>query len=126
MAYVSKELKAELVPGIKAVLKKYGLKGSISIVHYSTLKLKIKSGKIDFNALRTEDWTRNEPIESCTTFRGGNLFTGIAKEALDELYKAMNVGNHDNSDIMTDYFDVGWYTDIRLGMDYSRPYILEA
>ena len=23
--------------------------------------------------------------------------------------------NHDNSDIMTDYFDVGWYVDINVG-----------
>ena len=31
MAYVSKQDKAELAPAIKAVLKKYDMKGSISI-----------------------------------------------------------------------------------------------
>jgi hypothetical protein len=44
MAYVSKERKAELKPGIMAVLKEYGEKGTLSVQNYSTLVLKIKSG----------------------------------------------------------------------------------
>jgi hypothetical protein len=36
----------------------------------------------------------------------------------------MNMGNHDNSDIMTDYFDVGWYVDVNIGL-WNKPYILE-
>ena len=48
MAYVSKQDKAELAPAIKAVLKKYNMKGSISVRHHSTLVVKIKQGAIDF------------------------------------------------------------------------------
>ena len=43
-----------------------------------------------------------------------------------ELIEAMNgkdstVRNHNNSDIMTDYFDVGWYVDVNVG-DWQKPY----
>ena len=34
----------------------------------------------------------------------------------------ISVPNHDNSDIMTDYFDVGYYKSIYLG-DYDKDYI---
>ena len=42
---------------------------------------------------------------------------------LSELIPSMNDGNHDNSDIMTDYFDVGWYINVRVGK-WDKPYIL--
>ena len=47
MAYVSQEMKKDLAPQIKAVLKKYGLKGSIGVRHHSSLVVNIKSGILD-------------------------------------------------------------------------------
>jgi hypothetical protein len=38
-----------------------------------------------------------------------------------ELKNAMNDGNHDNSDAMVDYFDVGWYVEINIG-SWKKPY----
>jgi hypothetical protein len=35
----------------------------------------------------------------------------------------MNAGNHNRSDAMTDYFDVGWYVDVNIGK-WNQPYIL--
>ena len=48
MAYVSQEDKARLAPGINRVLKKYNMKGSISVRHHSTLVVTVRSGAIDF------------------------------------------------------------------------------
>jgi hypothetical protein len=48
MAYVSQEDKAKLAPVIKYVLAKYGMKGTISVRHHSTLVVTVKSGPIDF------------------------------------------------------------------------------
>ena len=48
MAYISQEDKKALAPAIKAVLKKYGVKGSIAINHHSSLVVNIKSGVLDF------------------------------------------------------------------------------
>jgi hypothetical protein len=39
--------------------------------------------------------------------------------------KNSTVKNHDNSDIMTDYFDVGWYVNIYVGK-WNKPYNVKA
>ena len=48
MAYMSQERKSEIAPKVKSILKKFGIKGSLSVRHHSTLSLTLKSGKIDF------------------------------------------------------------------------------
>ena len=49
-------------------------------------------------------------------------FVGKSKKFLAEVIPAMNAGNHNNSDIQTDYFDVGWYIDVNIGR-WNKPYI---
>lgn len=50
-------------------------------------------------------------------------YVGVAKDFLNELYSSMMVGNYDKSDIQSDYFCVGWYTSINIGL-WDKPYIL--
>ena len=116
MAYVSPELKKSLVPGIKAVLKKYGVKGTVSVLHHSTLRVRLTAGAVPFP---------DDMLEHGTVNRYGlsRNFDGIAREFLTELDEAINVGNFDRSDIMTDFFCVGYYTAIRVG-DWGKPYRL--
>ena len=52
-------------------------------------------------------------------------FSGKAKNFLTEVFTVMNKGNHDNSDIQTDYFDVGWYVNVNIGK-WNKPYTLEV
>ena len=113
MAYVSKETKAELAPGIKKVLAKYGMKGTLAVKHHATLGCNLKSGPIDFGT------------DSVNTYHIDNHFEGVAKEFLLKLKDAMVVGNHDRSDSMTDYFDVGWYISINVGK-WNKPYEMTA
>ena len=47
MAYVSQEMKKELAPAIKAVLKKYRMKGSIAVNNHSTLEVNLSEGYVD-------------------------------------------------------------------------------
>ena len=47
MAYISQKDKKELAPAIKAVLKKYNMKGSIGIRNYSTLVVNLKEGSLN-------------------------------------------------------------------------------
>jgi hypothetical protein len=42
-------------------------------------------------------------------------------DVFEAIRDAMNTGNHDNSDITTDYFDVGHYVDIRIGR-WDKPF----
>ena len=47
MAYISQTDKKTLAPAIKAVFKKYGLKGTISIRHHSVLCANVSAGRLD-------------------------------------------------------------------------------
>lgn len=136
MAYMNQQRKAELAPAIKAICKKYNVKASLSVYHYSTLCLTIQKSPIDFianyninteeRARRTNGMERFHAAENNINVNGywfHEHFTGEALEFLKEVHAAMNVGNHDRSDTMTDYFDVGWYVDISIGR-WNKPYVL--
>lgn len=134
MAYMSQDKKRDLAPGIKAVLKKYGMKGTISVQHHSALVVTVKSGKIDFSKFESEHITREREVYGSkmdytafdvNTYHIENQWTGVARDFLKELLAAMSVGNFNKSDSMTDYFHVGWWMYIHVGR-WDRPYVLEA
>jgi hypothetical protein len=136
MAYMSQERKAEIAPVVKAICKKYGVRASIAVRHHSTLVLNIKSGAIDF----IESYINGNPHkmteEAANRVRkSGSIdvnpywyqehFTGVALDFMKEVFAAMNAGNHDHSDIQSDYFNVGWYVDVNIGR-WNKPYTLVA
>jgi len=115
MAYFSQEQKREIAPKIKAILKKYGMKGTLRVDNHSTVILGLKSGPIDFGCgergyLQVSQHYRDENFPEACQF-------------LKEVFAVLMTGNHDNSDIQTDYFDVGWYAYVYVG-NWDRPYIL--
>ena len=139
MAYMSQERKAEIAPKIKTICKKYGIKASLAVRHHSTLVLNIKQGPIDFieNYIGSNNdrslsrrmseeqinYLRNKRNLDVNIYWYQDHFSGKAKQFLSEVIAAMNRGNHNNSDIQTDYFDVGWYIDVNIGK-WNQPYVL--
>lgn len=123
MAYVSQELKKSLAPVIKRICQKHGVKATLAVRNHSTLVLNVKSGSIDFfGDLANEGCDRRFGIQ-VNPYHYKNHFSGKSQKFLSEVIPAMNKGNHDNSDIMTDYFDVGWYIDVNIGK-WNKPYEL--
>jgi len=123
MAYMNQERKKELAPWIKEVLKKYNIKWTISVQSSLSLVVNIREGYIDF--FNNYKWNLDgRDYLQVNTYYINDNFSWEAKDFLEELNKAMNVGNHDNSDPMTDYFDVGWYTDINI-WTWENPYVLK-
>ena len=122
MAYVSQERKKSIEPAIKAILKEHGLKGSLGVHHHSTLVLNIKEGPIDFIGSMTSK--SEDKYIQVNPYHVDSNYTGKARSVLRSLLKVMNNGNHDNSDIMTDYHDVGWYVSINIGK-WDQPYVLK-
>ena len=117
MAYVSKETKTELAPAIKAVLKKFGMKGTISVNHHSTLVVKLKSGEIDFDGHTCGD---------VNVYHIDKFYNGTAKKFLTELLAAMKGDKwFDKTDSMIDYFHTAWYNDIKIGT-WEKPYEVTA
>lgn len=112
MAYVSQEMKKALAPAIRAVLKKYNMKGSIAVRHHSTLVVNIKSGAIDFGTTDTQ----------VNPYWIDEHYTGKARNFLNELLDAMKGPDFfDHSDAQTDYFHRSHYTDINVGR-WDNPY----
>lgn len=104
MAYVSQKIKAEIVTEVKKVLKKYNAKATFRVNNHSTLVCTIKSSPYDFNGAT---WVNHYWIES-------HFEDHPAKDFLVELRDAMNVLNWNNSDVQSDYFDVGYYISIKI------------
>ena len=114
MAYVSKETKKELAPGIKKVLEKYGVKGTIKVNRYSTLVVTLRK-------VPAELFTPKELTSGVNVYWIEEHFTGVARKFLTELLAAMKGEKwYDRSDSMIDYFDTAWYNDIKIG-EYGKP-----
>lgn len=124
MAYVSQELKKSLSTSIKAVLKKFKMKGTIAVRHHSTLVVNISQGALDVigNLKKTTGKEFTYQYVDVNPYSIDQNYSGKVKQFLSELKSAMMHGNHDNSDIQTDYFDVGWYIDINVGQ-WNKPYV---
>ena len=137
MAYFNQERKAQRAPAIKAICKKYGVKVTMSVRNHATFVVTVTQGDIDFieNFIETD---KNKPYakymsdDQVAYIRKNNCldvnpywyhehFSGDAKAFLEELLDVMNSGNHNNSDVQTDYFDVGWYVDVNIGK-WDKPY----
>jgi hypothetical protein len=138
MAYMNQEKKKDLAPAIKAVLKKYKMKGTIGVRNYSTLVVTIKAGVLDIpenfqkiNNAGINQMCFQEQIEIKPThikvnhFWIDNNYDGVVCDFLTELDAAMQADNYDNTDIMRDHFDCGYYIDIQVGT-WEKPFLLDA
>lgn len=125
MAYMSQERKKALVAKAKPILSKYGVKATFAVRNHSTLVCNIKSSHIDFMGgdLVWKKSSLTSEYMDVNPYHYENQFQGRALAFLKELIPVMNDGNYDKSDIMTDYFNVGWYIDINIG-EWKKPYVL--
>lgn len=131
MAYFNQEMKAQKAPSIRALAKEYGVSLSLKVVNHSKFVANIKSGTVDFfgemndSAYHNPAYTKENRYMQASYGIDNGFINGKAREFLTKLRTIMMQGNHDNSDSMTDYFDVGWYIGINIG-DYGKPYEMTA
>lgn len=130
MANVSQENKKEKLAALKKIIPT-SWKWSLGVNHHSTLRLNIYSAPVDLVA----EWNRVEQKQSRSQyppFQPAKDHIQVNECYLERQFDntlplmqkikaAMNVGNHDNSDSQTDYFDVGWYVAINIGL-WDRPF----
>ena len=136
MAYMNQSRKAERATAIKAILKKYGVKGTLSVRNHSTLVLNVKSGKIDFIGdfnrtveQRPGGHRLGQPAEryiQVNPYWFHEHFSGRAKSFLTEAFAALKGEDFfDETDAQVDYFHCSHYCDVNIGQ-WDKPYILEA
>lgn len=134
MAYMNQERKAQLAPEIKKVLKKYGVKGTISVRNHLSLCVTLKEGALDFIGVANADNAAiaarrgDTPYEVKGYYQANPYYAHESSNKtvgkfFKELLAAMR-GKlwYDNSDIQTDYFDTAYYMDINVGK-WDKPYV---
>lgn len=137
MPYFSQEQKSMIAPAVKAVCKKYGVSGSLSVRNNSEVVLNVSKGKIDFfksyNEIRAAKCALHGeaiPVPCCddldvNVYHFEKQFDGEAKDFLKEVYAILNEGNYDRSNIQSDFFDTRFYVSIKIGR-WDKPYQLIA
>ena len=138
MAYISQETKKELTPAIKTVLKKHGMKGTVSIKDCQGLNVNISSGVLDLLGYWNRYMNRNRRIQNRPTINDKNFsishpivdpyfeeyHDNKIENFISELLSAMKTCEWaDKSDVMSDYFNITYYVSINVGR-YDKPYLL--
>ena len=114
MAYANKETKAIIAANLKPVLKKFGMKGSLSVRYHHAIVLTLTSGPIDFGSKFTQ----------VNPYWFHEHYMGTAKKFLSEAIDALKSASwYDRSDASVDYFDTAYYFDINIGR-WNKDYEL--
>lgn len=124
MAYMTQSNKKRIAEKLKTVMPT-GWKYSLAVRDRSKLVLTIQAAPVDIlRAMAASEYfdpavETHRELYGCRTDR---VFTDAAIEGVfDSIRAALNDGNYDRSDTMTDYFDVGWYVDVKIGT-WDRPF----
>ena len=139
MAYVSQEDKKELAVGIKKVLAKYNVRGTIGVHNHSTIVVRLRTGDLDILGNYWEVYKENEwKVDACNrrseqpTYLQVNpycldsSYSGDVLNFLTELVAEMKGERYFNdTDIMTDYFHCSHYIDIDVG-NWEKPYLFNG
>lgn len=133
MAYMNQTKKETIAAQLKPIFKKYGVKATLAVDNHSTLVVNIRQGKQDFIKnynKKVKDHAQHSFAHEITDgymqvnpYHYGNHFSGECKKILEEIITTANKAgqNYNNSDIMSDYFDVGFYLDVNIGQ-WNKPY----
>lgn len=118
MAYVSKEKKAAIAAELKQIMPQ-GWKFSLAVHNHSMIVLTISAAPVDLvAACLYQDKGAHIALNHHYLDRA---FDGDLLATFEAFKTALNIGNHDRSDSMTDYFDVGHYVNMQIGK-WDKPF----
>lgn len=127
MAFITTEQVSQMRKELKLVIPK-GWKWSFTKEHHTSIHLVIIKADVDFLKQYNDSCPAGREllrgdIQGCCIRYALDRFSGRGREILEKCLTIMDNGNHNRSDIMSDYFDVGWYINMKIG-DYGRPFEL--
>lgn len=114
MAYMSKEHAKEIRNDLKKEFPSY--KFSVKIHHHSSINVSLMKSPLDFS----QDLEKAKPWEYLQ-LNEFHLEWYQNADVLKRIRNIVNKKNWDKSDIMTDYFNVGFYFHFNIGQ-YDKPY----
>lgn len=120
MAYMSQEKKEIIRAELKKVIPSTW-KWSLAVHHHSTIILTISAAPVDLFKIanKHKDWDGG--YVQLNHYVLDKYFEGKLLETFKRIRVALDTGNWDKSDVMTDYFDVGHYVYIHIG-NYKKPF----
>jgi len=124
MAYITQDEKKVIAAKMKEFMPK-DWKYSLSIHNHSQIICTVKSAPVDLQKELKDDMKihLHNGSFSVNEFHFKNHFNeGPTVEIISKIIAALNTDNYDNSDSMTDYFDVGHYVELRFGK-WDQPFI---
>ncbi|MGL6229354.1 MAG: hypothetical protein ACRC3J_09135 [Culicoidibacterales bacterium] len=122
MAFVSKELKAKIATKLKTVVPK-DWKYSLAVVDGKmTIQMTIASAPVDLINERKHNVA--DGYFTVNQYRPEFDYTGDTLAVIKSILEVLNLDNHNNSDVQSDYFDVGHYVDLRVGK-YEKPFTVK-
>jgi len=120
MAYITTEKTASIREELKICFPaKEGWKLSVSQRDHQVLTVCILKAPMKFWKPGVE--TGNGYNVNLNCYGSNDVYTQKGREVLTTMFEIINKGNYDNSDISTDYFDVGYYSYIKIG-DWNKKF----
>ena len=128
MAYMNQEKKAVIAAELKKIMPK-GWKYSLAVKNHSTLSLTIREAPVDLIRGLNKTPSFDPATQSRTQITLHNVDNRFADPEIDTLFteinRVMNLGNWDRSEYISDYIDVGFYTELNIGT-YEKPFIFRG
>lgn len=124
MAYMNQERKMQLAALVRKVIPS-DWKHSLAVRNHSTIVLTIRQAPVDLlQDLRDHGFQLDVTSMHASLSRHTlvNYLSPAYAGIFSKVFDALHTGNHDNSDITTDYFDVGWYVDVQIG-EWGNPFL---
>jgi len=113
MAYMSTEHAATIRNNLKKNFPNF--KFSVTRHHSSGIRVSIIKSPLDFSKDIADSGYNYVQLNEYYLERYQH------SEVLKKIYQIINEGNHDNSDVQSDYFDIGFYVYMNIG-DFEKPY----
>jgi hypothetical protein len=125
MAYMNQEKKARIAENLNPILKKYGVKGSLSVEDNLAIVLTMTSGPIDFIGDLTDvtadgkDRMRKHYEITVSIYGYQQHFSGESLTFLSEIFPVLtSEGWYRKID------DVAYYINVNVGKSEKKPYTL--
>lgn len=103
-----------------------GWKYSLAVRHHITIVMTVASAPFDligaFKACDSLDPKTAKHVQVNPYHFRSHIEDECVADVFERIFGALNIDNHDRSDLMTDYFDVGHYVELSLGR-WNKPFV---
>lgn len=123
MPFMNPEKKKVIKAAVDAAIKKHGVRVKYSMVIRNNMELSMAILECGIDLMEEYRNLQNQNADyfAVNHYFPKNWFTGKGLELIEDIIKALNCQNYDNSDPQRDYFDCGYYISLSVGK-WDKPF----